>query len=207
MDTIQRGFFYFSIQDNLELMNDVSVIRSAYLVKPWYPSRHLLVMETAGKEHEALTELITQLALRGPFNLIAGDEWLPDRDTLHRSVRRHTLKVEETLNRPSLLRPMTCLQLLDLLTETDLQNRPTLILDFLHHFHNSDVDLALRDRTLEQCCQNVKRLSFFNSVVVRVLRRHTEEYRRFFPILASVADEIIPMAEDATTEDIQCLLF
>jgi len=207
MDTIQRGFFYFSIQDNLELMNDVSVIRSAYLVKPWYPSRHLLVMETAGKEHEALTELITQLALRGPFNLIAGDEWLPDRDTLHRSVRRHTLKVEETLNRPSLLRPMTCLQLLDLLTETDLQNRPTLILDFLHHFHNSDVDLALRDRTLEQCCQNVKRLSFFNPVVVRVLYRPTEEYRRFFSILASVADEIIPMAEDATTEDTQSLLF
>jgi len=164
-------------------------------------------METAGKEHEALTELITQLALRVPFNLIAGDEWLPDRDTLYRSIRKYTCAVEETLNRPSLFRPMTCLQLLDLLMEADLQNRPTLILDFLHHFHNSDVELSLRDRTLQQCCQHVKRLSFSNSVVVRVLRRPTEEYRRFFPILASVADEIIRMEEDCVTEDTQGLLF
>ena len=188
-------------------MNEPSEIRSAYQIKPYYPSRHLLVMETAGKEHEALTELITQLALRGPFNLIAGDEWLPDRDTLYRSVRRHTLKVEETLNHPRLMRPMTCLQLLDLLTETDLQNRPTLILDFLHHFHNSDVEVSLRDRILEQCCRNAKRLSFFNSVVVRVLRRPTEEYRRFFPMLASVADEIISMAVDSPIEDAQGFLF
>jgi len=188
-------------------MNDVSVIRSAYRIKPWYPPRHLLVMETAGKEHAALTELIIQLALRGPFNLITGDEWLPDRDTLHRAVRRHSLKVEETLEHPRLMRPMTCLQLLDLLMETDMQNKPILILDFLHHFHNSDVELDLRDRTLEQCCQSVKRLSVSNPVVVRVLRQPTEEYRRFFSILASVADEIIPMSEDAATEDTQCLLF
>jgi len=188
-------------------MNEPSEIRSAYRIKPYYLSRHLLVMETAGKEHAALIELIIQLALRGPFNLIAGDEWLPDRDTLYRSIRKYTCAVEETLNRPSLFRPMTCLQLLDLLMEADLQNRPTLILDFLHHFHNSDVELALRDRTLEQCCQHLKHLSFSHSVVVRVLRRHTEEYRRFFPILASVADELILVEEDSITEDTQGLLF
>jgi len=188
-------------------MNEPSEIRSAYRIKPYYLSRHLLVMETAGKEHAALIELIIQLALRGPFNLIAGDEWLPDRDTLYRAVRRHSLKVEETLNHPRLMRPMTCLQLLDLLMETDMQNKPILILDFLHHFHNSDVELSLRDRTLEQSCQYVKRLSFSNSVVVCVLRRPTEEYRRFFPILASVADELILVEEDSITEDTQGLLF
>src|SRR5690606_5942405 len=87
---------------------------------------HLVLVETEGKERKTITGLIVQLALRGTYNLIAGDEWLPDRDTLYRSVRRYTAKVKETLDRPKLVRPMTCLQLLDLLIEADKQNRPTL---------------------------------------------------------------------------------
>ena len=165
------------------------------------------MVETVGKESEVIIELITQLALRGSFNLIAGDEWLPDRDTLYRSVRRCTLAVEEVLDNPSLMRPMTCLQLLDLLMDADMQNKPTLILDFLHHFYNADVELSLRDRILEQCCQYTKRLALSNSVVVLVPRLSTNEYRRFFPLLASIANEIIPVKENPTAEAVQDLLF
>lgn len=168
---------------------------------------HLLLVETTGKEREGVTKLIIQLALRGPFNLIAGDEWLPDRNTLYRSVRRYTLAVEETLDHPRLMRPMTCLQLLDLLMEVDMQSKPTLILDFLYHFYNADVELSLRDRILEQCCQYTKRLAFSNSVVVLVQRLSTNEYRRFFPLLASIANEIIPVKENHPAEAIQDLLF
>lgn len=172
-----------------------------------YQFGHLLLVETEGGERDVITEVITQLALRGPFNLIAGDEWLPDRDTLYRSVRRHTLSVEETLDCPGLRRPMTCLQLLDLLMEADMQNKPTLILNFLHHFYNADVELSLRDRILEQCCQYTKRLALSNSVVVLVTRLSTTEYRRFFPLLASIADEIIPVKETSAAKAIQNLLF
>ena len=172
-----------------------------------YPLGHLLLMETAGKERERITELITQLALRGSFNLIAGDEWPPDRDTLTRSIRRYTVEVEETLDRPSLRRPMTCLQLLDLLMEVDMQRRPTLILNFFHHFYDADVDLSLRDRILEQCCQYLKRLSISNSIVVLVPRVSTVDYQRFFPILAAVANEIIPVEETYEIEVSQGLLF
>jgi hypothetical protein len=164
-------------------------------------------VETLGKEREATTELIVQLALRGPYNLIAGDEWLPDRDILYRSVRRYTLKIEETLDNPKLKRPMTCLQLLDLLMEADMQNKPTLILNFFHHFYNSDVELSLRDRILRQCCQYAKRLSLCNPIVVLVPRLSTEEYDRFFPVLAAVADEIIPVAEYVAIEASQGTLF
>ena len=168
---------------------------------------HLLLVETVSGESDVITEVITQLALRGPFNLIAGDEWLPDRDTLYRSIRRYTLAVEEVLDNPSLMRPMTCLQLLDLLMDADMQNKPTLIMDFLHHFYNADVELSLRDRILEQCCQYTKRLALSNSVVVLVPHLYTNEYRRFFPLLASIADEIIPVKETSATESIQNLLF
>jgi hypothetical protein len=168
---------------------------------------HLLLVETAIRESDVITEVITQLALRGPFNLIAGDEWLPDRDTLYRSIRRYSLALEETLDHLNLMRPMTCLQMLDLLMEADMQNRPTLILNFLHHFYNADVELSLRDRILEQCCQYTKRLALSNSVVILVPHLSTTEYRRFFPLLASIADEIIPVKENSSTNVIQELLF
>lgn len=168
---------------------------------------HLRIVETIGRERKAITELIVQLALLGPFNLIAADEWVPDRDTLYRAIRRHTLQIEETLDRPSLVRPMTCLQLLDALMESDRQDKPTLILNFLHHFYNADVELSLRDRVLEQCCQYVNRLSLSSPVVALVPRLETEEYRRFFPVLASVATEIISAKEDQIAEPTQGLLF
>ena len=102
---------------------------------------------------------------------------------------------------------MTCLQLLDLLMEADLQNRPTLISNFLHHFYNADVELTVRDRILEKCCQYAKRLSLCNPVVVLVPRLSSEEYKRFFPILAALADEIIPVVERVEIKTSQGSLF
>ena len=179
--------------------------RAAHWINTYLPG-HLLLVETAVRESNLITEVITRLALRGSFNLVAGDEWLPDRDTLYRSIRRYTLSVEETLDHPNLMRPMTCLQMLDLLMEADMQNRPTLILNFLHHFYNADVELSLRDRILEQCCQYTKRLALSNFVVILVPRLSTTEYRRFFPLLASIADEIIPVKGDSPANVIQDLL-
>lgn len=191
---------------SLQSVEDVSLSYTAHWLEP-YRLGHLLLVETIGKERDRITNLIVQLALRGPFNLIAGDEWLPDRDTLMRLVRRYTLNIEETLDNPRLRRPMTCLQLLDLLMEADKGNRPTLITNFLHHFHNGDVELSLRDRVLEQCCQYTKRLSLSNSVFVLVPRLKTEEYKRLFPVLASIANEIISVEEELEREGMQGVLF
>lgn len=191
---------------SLQNVEDASLAYTAHWLEP-YRLGHLLLVETIGKEQDRITNLIVQLALRGPFNLIAGDEWLPDRDTLMRLVRRYTLDIEETLDNPRLRRPMTCLQLLDLLVESDKGNKPTLITNFLHHFYNGDVELSLRDRVLEQCCQYTKRLSLSNLVFVLVPRLNTEEYKRFFPVLASIANEIIPVEEEIERDDMQGLLF
>lgn len=141
-----------------------------------------------------VTELIVQLSLRGAFNLIAVDEWLPDRDTLYRSVRKHTRAIQETMDRPKIQRPMTCLQLKDLLMDMEIQTRPTLVLNFFYHFYNPDVEFSLRERTLKYCCQYVKQLSFCYPVTVLVPRLSTEDYGKFFPVLADLADEIIPVA-------------
>jgi hypothetical protein len=172
-----------------------------------YRLGHLLVVQTAGREREAIIELITQWVLRTPFFLIAAGDWLPDYDDVRYSVFRYTNDVNETLDRLRLVRARTCFQLLDLLTEADNQNKPVLILDFLHHFFNQDVDLSLRDKILSKCCQFVKRLSLSNPVSVIEPNQDTEDYKRFFPILASIADEIISVEENLETEVSQGTLF
>jgi hypothetical protein len=166
-----------------------------------------LLVKTVGKEHKKILELITQWVLKDSFYLIAAGEWLPDHDDLRYGVYKYTSAFDEILDRLILARPFTCLQLLDLLMEADKQSGAVLILDFLHLFYDSDVDLSLRYSTLEQCCQYTKRLSFSNPVALVVPTLAVEDYRRFFPFVASVVDEIIESNNLSSQEPSQGLLF
>ena len=187
----------------IEGSDHLYAIERARASRPGY----LLLVKTADREHEVITELITQWVLHGTFYLIAGGEWLPNHDDLRYSVYRYTTAIEETLNNLILARPFTCFQLLDLLMEAGRQNRPVLIIDFLHLFHDADVELSLRHRVLDQCCQYTKRLSLSSLVAVLVPNVSTEAYRRFFPVLAAVADEILETEKHTKTEVSQSLLF
>lgn len=168
---------------------------------------YLLLVKTAGRERDVITELVTQWVLRGAFYLIAAGEWLPDHDDLRYSVYRYTTEIEETLSNLVLARPFTCFQLLDLLMEAEEQHRPVLILDFLHLFQDVDIELSLRQRVLEQCCHYTRRLSLSTLVAVLVPDGPTETYQRFFPILAALADEILETEKNDKTEAFQSLLF
>lgn len=174
------------------------------------PYRHfgqLLLIKTVDGAKESILELITQWILRDTFYLIAAGEWLPDHDDLRYSVYKYTSAFDEVLDRLILSRPFTCLQLLDLLIEAERQNKPVLILDFLHLFYDQDVDLSLRYSTLGQCCRHTKRLSFSKSVVLLVPSLAIDDYRRFFPFVASIADEIIESEDPPSQEASQGLLF
>lgn len=181
-------------------------IEDAHWLTPYQPGR-LLLVKTPDRALDAIKELIVQWTLRGPFYLIAAGEWFPDHDELRYATYRYTVAFDDVLNNLTLSRPFTCLQLLDLLMEADKQNKPTLVLDFLHLFYDADVDLSLRESTLEQCCQHAKRLSFSNPIVLLVPDLNVEEYRRFFPFIASVADEIIEANKQPPAEASQGLLF
>ncbi|HEU0292435.1 MAG TPA: hypothetical protein VFR47_06850 [Anaerolineales bacterium] len=180
-----------------------------YAIRRTKPSRpgYLLLVKTIGREREIITELIAQWALHGAFYLIAAGEWLPDHDDVRYSVYRYTTAIDETLNSLILARPFTCFQLLDLLMEAGRQNKPVLILDFLHLFYDADIELSLRQRVLDQCCHYTKRLSSSGLVAVLVPTMSVEAYRRFFPVLAAVADEILETGKQQETELIQGLLF
>jgi len=169
-------------------------------------SRRLLLVETLGRESEGITELIAALALRGPFYVIAGGEWLPGY-ALTRSLRAKTLQVKQALDHVILTRPFTCYQVLDLVSERRPGNEPILILDFLHHFYNEDVDLPVRFRVFEQSCKQLQRLSLFRTVLVFAQRMPVEHYQRFFSLLTSIADETFQMDGETASKPTQLALF
>ena len=173
----------------------LAVVSNQFL--PGLQRPRLILVEVAGSPHREITELIARLALRGPFHIISSGQWLPDQDSLRRSVRRYTVNVKETLDRISLGRPATCLQLRDQLEQAASQSCPVLALNFLNHFFDPDVDLSLRRQVLEQCCRLVKLLSFSKPVVALLQQLPSEEYREFHGMLAPAADEIIESAADA----------
>ena len=180
---------------------------AAHWIQP-FQFRELLILETVGREKKNIIELITQWVLRGSFFLIAAGDWLVDHDDLRYAVFRYTNAFDEILDRRlRLVRARTCFQLLDLLEKAEKENKPVLILDPLHHFFNADIKLSVRNRIFEQCCEWIKRLSSSNYVAVLVPKLETVEHKRFFPILAAVADEVILAEEVIETEASQESLF
>ena len=167
----------------------------------------LVIVETLGKERENIIEIITQLVLRGSLYLIIAGDWFVDHDDVRYSVFRYTNAFDEVLDRLRLARARTCFQLLDLLTEADTENKSVLILDPLHHFYNEDVELPVRNRILERCCQYIKRLSLSNPVAMLVPKLETEDHKRFFPVLSAISDEVIPVTEAFEKEVSQGSLF
>jgi hypothetical protein len=159
------------------------------------------------KYHDELTEFIVRLALRGPFHLIVGGEWLPDQDRLRRAVRRHTTAVAEILEHPILGRPSTCLQLRDQLEKAAIQPHPVFVLNFFHHFYDPDVDLGLRKRVLEDCCKSLQILAISKPVLVLVRAMPVDVYQNFLPTITSIATEIIEIQEKTATEALQHTLF
>ncbi len=166
----------------------------------------LLLVETEGRPSEGITELFAAMALRGPFYAIAGGEWLPTYTLVHK-LRRRTTAIYDVLGGVRLARPFTCYQLLDLLTDIRPERDPVLVLDFLHHFHNPDIPIDVRQRVLRQCCKRLEQLSLLRPLLVFVETLQTEEYRSFFPLVADRADEVLQAAEAEPAKALQPALF
>ena len=155
----------------------------------------LTLVEIMGSEREALTELMARLAVDVHFEVIPGGEWLPDQANLRRALRMHTPAVNEGLARIHLMRPFTCLQVVDLLAGAGGSGRLLLVLDFLHHFYNTDVDLALRLRVLEQCSRHLRQIARMRPVAVFLQYLPEQEYEDFLPYIARAADEVLRIEE------------
>jgi hypothetical protein len=176
----------------LGTMNTLSKLHSALSAKP-----HPITMAViTSQEKGNIAELIAKMALRGPLTIIAGSEWIPAYKVA-RLLRHKTKAVKQTLDRVHLTRAFTCYQLLDLIETTRPIPEPLFVLDFLHTFHSPDIPLNVRLRVLRQCTQNLQRLSLSRPVAFLIHYTPVQDYEHFYPLLETVANEIINIEAQA----------
>jgi hypothetical protein len=165
----------------------------------------LTLILTPDKARNGQTDLIAGLLLNDPLFIVAGGEWLPAFN-LPRILRGRTLQIKHLTDRLRTARAATCYRLLDSLSNLPTQGEPLLVLDLLHTFFDPNVRLTFRFRVLRQCCDHLKRLASYRSVIVVMQELPLAEYEKFLPIVSSVAKKILTI-EPEPIQALQPALF
>ena len=118
-------------------------------------------------ERVQMLELSAILALRGTVRVLDGGN---SYNALYvaRYIRRHTVQLNETLNRITVARAFTCYQMVTLLQETAVTAAPTLVLDLLTTFGDESIDLGESVRLLRLAIVQLQRLCRLAPVVVSI---------------------------------------
>ena len=101
-------------------------------------------------------EVIARLALRHPVRVIVGGNRF-DAHQLARIIRRHTVRLDETLERIQQARPFTCFQALTLLEQTP-STMPLVALDILTTFYDENISDAESIRLVNRVIAHLQRL-------------------------------------------------
>jgi len=149
-----------------------------------------------GWPHQAaLLEMAARLALQGPLRVIVGGARF-DAQQLARSVRRHTTRVDQTLQRIQLARPFTCYQALTLLAHT-APNAPLLLLDMLDTFYDDNVSGPESVRLARQAAGHLRRLKQQVPVLVTLGATAVPARRALIQIVQETADHVAVYAPPA----------
>lgn len=151
-------------------------------------------------ERMTLLELSAQLALHGPVRVLDGGN---SYNALYvsRYIRRHTVQLNETLNRITVARAFTCYQVVTLLAETAtsagsvqaVSPHPTLILDLLATFYDESVDVREAHRLLRDVVAQLHRLRRLAPVIVslRPAPPHQPDRAGLSQPLERIADHLL----------------
>lgn len=112
-----------------------------------------------------LTEVMSELALRGPLFVLDGGNRF-DVYPLARALRRRTSRLTRALQNIHLARAFTCYQMLALLAQTPDGGCPKIVLDLLATFYDENVSLAESMRLLEESRNHLRRLSHTAPILV-----------------------------------------
>ena len=139
-----------------------------------------------------MLELSVQLALRGSVRVLDGGN---SYNALYvaRYIRRHTVQLNETLNRITVARAFTCYQVVTLLQQTAVSPHPTLILDLLATFYDESVDLREAHRLLREVVNQVQRLRRLAPVIVSLSPTpfHQPDRANLSQPLEKIADHLL----------------
>ena len=134
------------------LLPDLVVGRISLVVLPRAATRLLL-------------ELVARIARNKRLRILDGGNCF-NVYVVARELARYTPDVESALRRIEVARAFTCYQVLTLLEDTPADGMPTMVLNIMDTFYDESVPLIERQRLLEHCIWELRRLSGRSSVGV-----------------------------------------
>ena len=139
-------------------------------------------------DKQLVLEVIAQLARRGPVQVIVGGNRF-DAHYLARIIRRHTVHLDQTLERIQQARPFTCYQVIKLLAETRATT-PLVIIDMFTTFYDENISDAESFRLAKIAVGHLQQLGRQAPILV-TLRPPLLATRSVLAILAqAVADPV-----------------
>lgn len=160
--------------------------------------RKELILFIGLHRHETLLELVALLALQGPVKVVVGGNRFRA-FTLARILRRHTVRLEETLGRIHLARPFTCYQTVALFAETAAAPQPLVVIDLLKTFCDENVSVAESMRLLHIVLQHIDRLCRNMPVIVTVEPPPQPERQELLELVRRRADRLFTQEMPAQT--------
>lgn len=143
-------------------------------------------------ERLQMLELSAVLALRGKVRVLDGGN---SYNALYvaRYLRRHTVALDETLDRIVVARAFTCYQVVSLLEETAVSAAPTLVLDLLSTFYDESVTTQEAHRLLRLVMGHVQRLRQKAPVIVSLRPSPVQQPDRagLMKLLQDAADHLL----------------
>jgi hypothetical protein len=138
---------------------------------------------------EPVTQLIAELALRGPVTVLDGGNCFPAYRLL-RLLRLRSADPATAARRVCIRRAFTCYQMLALLEGIPALPQPCLLLDPLSTFYDEQVPAAEITRLLEGCLRQLGRLRQAAPLLVALSPAHTPERASLVDDICSRADTL-----------------
>jgi hypothetical protein len=130
------------------------------------PQPHDITVVVGLPHTDQLLDVIAQLALLGPVQVIVGGNRF-DVHKLARLIRRHTLFVDQTLTHIQQARPFTCYQMISLLKDTK-SKWPLVVMDMLTTFYDENLSDEESIRLVSLAIAHIQRLAQFAPVLVTI---------------------------------------
>ncbi len=139
-------------------------------------------------DQKPLLEVITQLALQAHIRVIVGGNRF-DAHQLARIIRRHTVHVDQTLERIHLARPFTCYQVLTLL-EQPQATTPLVVLDMLSTFYDDNISKADSIRLVRTAVTHMCQFGELVPILVTLRPPPTPERQELTELIQDAADYV-----------------
>ena len=152
-------------------------------------SRSLTVFCAPTANGEPVSQLIAELALRGPVTILDGGNCLPVYRLL-RLLRLRLPDIAAAAGRIFVQRAFTCYQMLALLENAPALPQPHLLLDPFATFYDEQVPLPEVRRLLEGCLRQLERLRQLAPVLVALPPAHGEERLFLVEQVCAIADRL-----------------